>query len=355
MTLFLTVVFCVVGVLAATLLVLARVWSHTPHGRLKPIFALAFRLMPLLDRAGADRAIGATDMSTAEKRAAARRRFLESTASLAAPEPFAGSIEGRSLASGPSGEVGVRIYRAQNEAPLPLILYAHGGGFVVGSPDYTDVVCRILAHATPAVVVSVDYRLAPEHPAPAAADDCAFVLDWCTENAATIGARSGGFVVAGDSAGGNLAAVLAQRERDGGRNRIALQVLIYPTVDVSRQDRPSQLAFARGYGLSLLDVEDCMRNYVPADMQRSDPRVSPLHAPSLAGLPPAYVLTAGFDLLRDEGRAYAEALAEAGVDVVHTEEASLPHGVITMTRICRESRDSLEKIAKAIGEKTTAA
>ena len=307
MTLLLTVVFCVVGVLAATLLVLARVWSRTPHGRLKPIFALAFRLMPLLDRAGADRAIGATDMSTAEKRAAARRRFLESTASLAAPEPFAGSIEDRSLASGPSGEVGVRIYRPQNEAPLPLILYAHGGGFVVGSPDYTDVVCRILAHATPAVVVSVDYRLAPEHRCPAAVDDAVAVLGALGERGRVVG-------LFGESAGGGLAVAAAVALREADRPLPGRLGLLSPWVDLTCSgDTYRTLAAVDP------DFPD------PADPPRwaaayagdhpGDPAASPLFA-DLAGLPPTLIQVGGREILCSDSCRLAGNLRDAGVDAV---------------------------------------
>jgi acetyl esterase len=201
---------------------------------------------------------------------------------------------------------------------------------------------------TPAVVVSVDYRMAPEHPLPAAVDDCEFAVNWCFENADSLGARPGPVAIAGDSAGGNLSAVVAQRDFSAGRGRIGLQVLIYPWVDVTRTDRASQVAFGSGYGLSTRDLEDCVRHYVPVGTDPANPDLSPLRARSLAGLPPAYVITAGFDILRDEGTEYAEVLRAAGVEVRHVNESAMPHGFITMTRLCSEARASLETIASEI-------
>jgi acetyl esterase len=332
----------------AVLVGLANYWAATPHGRIKPIFALAFRLMPLLNPSSQGRAIGAANMDSPEQISMARANFLKSTAPLAKPFDFDGSIEERMIPGAPGGELPIRVYTPDGGGPFSLVVYFHGGGFVVGSPEYTDVATRILAQKTPAVVVSVDYRMAPEHPLPAAVEDCEFAVNWCFENAQSMGARPGPVAVAGDSAGGNLSAVVARRDAEAGRGRIGLQVLIYPTVDAARTDRPSQVAFGEGFGLSLLDIDDCMRHYVPADVERTHPDLSPLYASSLAGLPRAYVLTAGFDILRDEGVEYAEALRKAGVEVTHVNRPNLPHGFITMTRICSEAEASLLEIAAEI-------
>jgi acetyl esterase len=200
------------------------------------------------------------------------------------------------------------------------------------------------------VVVSVDYRMAPEHPGPAAVEDCDFAVAWCFENAEALGARRGPVAVAGDSAGGNLSAVVSQRDHAAGRGRIGLQVLIYPWLDLARTDRGSHVAFGSGFGLSRKDLEECLQHYVPAVADRSHPDLSPLHAKSLAGLPPAHLVTAGFDVLRDEGLAYADALREAGVPVRHVDESALPHGFITMTRLCSEAEQRLDAIAAEVRE-----
>ena len=142
--------------------------------------------------------------------------------------------------------------------------------------------------------------------------------------------------------------MVVQRDAAAGRGRIGLQVLIYPCVDAARSDRASQINFGKGYGLSSKDMEDCMRHYVPVGMDRAHPEVSPLYAKSLAGLPRAFVITAGFDLLRDEGTEYAEALRAAGVEVKHINESAMPHGFITMNRFCPEAVETLDAIASEI-------
>lgn len=340
----------VLAVLGLLVVGLANYWANTPHGRIKPIFAFAFRVTRLVDPDAAKRAIGAAAMDTPEQIASVRAKFDKSTAVLSKPLAFRGEIEDRLLANAPGGRLPVRIYTPQASAstPLPLLVYFHGGGFVVGNPDYTDAATRILAMETPAVVVSVDYRLAPESRFPAAVDDCEFAMKWCHENAESLGARRGPVAVAGDSAGGNLSAVVALRDNASGEGRVGLQVLIYPCTDASRTDRSSHVAFGEGFGLSKLDVEDCMRYYVPPGTDRTNPDLSPLHAKALAGLPRSFVITAGFDVLRDEGTEYVEHLRAAGVDVRHVNEPAMPHGFITMTRLCKESTATLEAIAGEI-------
>jgi len=350
MTIFLTVVTLIVG-LAAVLFGLAHYWANTPHGRIKPIFALVFRLAQILNPKGTKRGLGAAEMETPEQTAKARAEFLNNMAPLAKPAAFRGTIEDRSVPAAPGGELPVRIYRpdaGDGGGPLPLIVYFHGGAFVVGSPAQSDAATRILAMSTPAVVVSVDYRMAPEHPWPAAVDDCEFAVSWCYEHAQALGAGRGPVVVAGDSAGGNLSAVVSQRDRSAAQDRIGLQVLIYPWVDLTRTDRASHVAFGTGFGLSTRDLEESLQRYVPSRADRAHPDISPLHAESFAGLPPACVITAGFDILRDEGIAYVEALRTAGVPVRHVHEPAMPHGFIAMSRLCSEAGANLETIASEI-------
>jgi len=333
----------VLAVIVASVVLVNR-WANTPHGRIKPVFAVAFRLQGLRgESAGAL----VRPMGTPAEREAARAGFLREVAPLAKPVPFPGRIEDRHL-DGPGGPLPVRIYTPPGAGPFPLLVYLHGGGFILGSPDYTEHATRSIALRAPAVVVSVDYRLAPEAPWPAAVEDAECALAWAVEHAGELGARPGPVAVGGDSAGGNLTAVLAQRDRDGAQGRIGLQVLVYPAVDASDLDRESYHAFATGYGLTRQDVAECFAHYVQGRTEATDPAVSPLHADSLEGLAPALVFTAGFDVLRDEGTEYAQRLAKAGVPVDHVREPAVPHGYLTMSRLCREAVETQERIAGAV-------
>jgi len=321
--------------------------SRTPHGRLKPIFALGFTLSRLVARGQEGNELGTRDMGTTEGREGARKRFLDNVNALARPVPFAGQIEDRRVPA-PHGDVPVRIYTPPGDGPFPIVVYMHGGGFVVGSIDYTDGVTRTLAEKTPAVVLSVEYRLAPEAPFPAAVDDCALVLAWAAEHANELRGIPRALTVAGDSAGGSLAAALALRDRASSAGLVGLQALIYPSVDLSTTDRESYRAFATGYGLSRVAVEECAELYLPEVADRTRPEASPLRADSLAGLAPALVVTAGFDVLRDEGIAYARRLEKDDVPVRHLLQPHLPHGFITLNRMCGEAEATLAEIAVEI-------
>jgi acetyl esterase len=225
--------------------------------------------------------------------------------------------------AGPAGAIPVRHYRAADGAPL-LVFY-HGGGFVVGGLDSHDALCRRISHDAGVHVLSVDYRLAPEHKAPAAADDADAAYRWALEHAGELGADPDKVAVGGDSAGGNLAAVVTQSAHVDGVRLPALQFLIYPVTDFGSAT-VSKTLFAEGYFLSRADMDWFHGHYLDgADIDGSDPRVAPLLATDLSGLSPALVATGGFDPLRDEGRAYAQALAAAGVPVDWREYGSLIH------------------------------
>ena len=242
-----------------------------------------------------------------------------------------------------------RVYTppgASASSPLPLVVYFHGGGWVLGHLSSYDALCSQLAAQVGAVVVSVDYRLAPEHPMPTAAEDAYAATVWLAGHAATVGADRSRVAVAGDSAGGNLAAVVALLARDRGGPSIAHQVLIYPATDMVTE-RPALDHFAASAFLSAADRAWYHGQYVPEE-QRRDPRASPLLADSLAGLPPAVVVTAGFDPLRDEGEAYAAALSEAGVPVVSRRHPGLVHGFANMTGIASAARDATLELAGTV-------
>ena len=226
---------------------------------------------------------------------------------------------------GPAGEIRARHYRS-NEDGAPLLVYYHGGGFVVGSVDTThDNLCEVICNDAGVHVLSVDYRMAPEHKAPAAVDDAYAGYRWALDHAAELGADAGRVAVGGDSAGGNLAALVALRARDDGVQAPVLQLLLYPITNFAGQTR-SQGLFADGFFLRRWDMDFCDDKYIAGSgVDPTDPRVSPLLADDLTGLPPALLITGGFDPLRDEGRQYADALRAAGNSVDAREFGSLIH------------------------------
>lgn len=215
-------------------------------------------------------------------------------------------------APGPHGAVPLVVYRPDAPGPLPVCLWLHGGGWVVGSRTSNDATCRTLANATGAVIVYVDYRLAPEHKFPAAFDDSYAAALWAAENAAAFGGDPSRLAVAGASAGGNLAATVALRARDDGGPRLLHQTLIYPVTDTDFE-RPSYKENRDGYGLSYDTMRYFLDCYLSGEADAANPYAVPMRAADLSGLPPAFVLTAEYDPLRDEGEAYAERLRSAGV------------------------------------------
>jgi acetyl esterase len=245
------------------------------------------------------------------------------------------------------GAFRVRTYRPEGKGPFPALLYLHGGGWVVGDLESHDDVCRSLARRTPCVVVSVDYRRAPEAAYPAPMDDAEAALRWLADHAGELGADPARIAVGGDSAGGNLAAGLAIRVRDRGGPRIAFQLLIYPVTDRS-VGTDSYREFATGFGLTRANMQWFWDCYLPAASGRDHPEVSPLRATSLKGLPPAFVLTAHSDVLRDEGEAYAKRLADAGVPVTAVRFRGMNHGFIRMGAVYPQADHGLTVLAQAL-------
>jgi acetyl esterase len=226
---------------------------------------------------------------------------------------------------GPDGAIPARHYRPMDGDGAPLLVFYHGGAMVLGDLDTHDDVCRQICKEGGLHVLSVDYRLAPEHKAPASVDDAFSAFKWALDHAAELGADSERVAVGGDSAGGNLATLVSLRARDEGIRLPAVQLLFYPVTDWGAQTR-SRTLFADGFFLTGADLQSGAEKYLDgADVDASDPRVSPLFADDLSGLPPAVVRTAGFDPLRDEGRQYADALRAAGVTVDYREFGSLIH------------------------------
>jgi acetyl esterase len=249
-------------------------------------------------------------------------------------------------APGPAGDIPLRLYASEHGGLRPVLVYFHGGGFVFGNLDTHDAVCRALAKESGAVVVSVDYRLSPEHKFPAAVDDSYAATVWIAANAEKLGIDARHIAVGGDSAGGNLATVVAMRCRDAGGPKLAAQVLIYPVTDSSSLETGSHREFGEGYFLTSAGMEWFTSHYLVSDDQKSHPEVSPLLAPNLSGLPPALIITAEFDPLRDEGEAYAKRLQEAGVPVTISRYPGMIHGFVSMRGVLAGGRQAIQEAAQ---------
>ncbi|HZE65310.1 MAG TPA: alpha/beta hydrolase [Sporichthyaceae bacterium] len=226
----------------------------------------------------------------------------------------------------PGGRLRVRVYRPTGDGPFGVLCFFHGGGFVLGDLNTHDGVCRQIAADANCVVVAVDYRLAPEHPFPAAVEDCDAAVRWVAANAEALGGDPARLAVGGESAGGNLSAVIAQRMRDHGGPALVAQLLVYPACRLAGEPNPSMLANAEGYFLTAADMEWFLKCYLSDPGEASLITVSPALAEDFSGLPPALVITAEFDPLCDDGEDYAAALGKAGVEVTLTRYDGAIHG-----------------------------
>jgi acetyl esterase len=250
---------------------------------------------------------------------------------------------------GPAGSIPVRIYAPEGPAPKPGLVYFHGGGWARGNLDTHDILCRALANGGGCVVVSVDYRMAPEHTFPAAIDDSVAATRWVAEHAEQIGIDPTRLAVGGDSAGGNLAAAVALVLRDESGPALVHQLLIYPVTDYNLDTR-SYLDNAEGYNLTREAMRFYWRLYLRDDSDADDPRASPLRARHFANLPAAFVITAEYDPLRDEGRAYADRLREAGTPVVHRDYAGMIHGFVTSAGVIDQGKQAIQDATAVLRE-----
>jgi acetyl esterase len=274
------------------------------------------------------RAFGLNGLVLGEDAAVSRAQMREMTLGFAGPQIHVGVSE--VSIPGPAGPIPARHYRPATSDPAPLVVFYHGGGWAIGDLDTHDPLCRLTCRDAGVHVLSIDYRLAPEHPAPAAVEDAYAAFRWAYEHAAALGAIPGKVAVGGDSAGGNLAAVVSQLARDKGDPQPVLQWLLYPRTDFTAQTRSLSL-FANGFLLTRADIDWFNEQYLGgSDIDAADPRVSPLLADSLSDLPPALIATAGFDPLRDEGDSYAAALSAAGTPVDLRTLRSLTHGFASL-------------------------
>jgi acetyl esterase len=299
-------------------------------------------IMKMAERAGENSLTGG--LPPEQARASARR---SAAASDGPPIPMAELLEFE--LPGAEGNLKARLYvpHGAPPPPRPLLVHYHGGGWMVGDLETHDSACRFLAAHSGVSVLSTTYRLAPEHPFPAAVEDARASFLWANALAGELGADPGRIAVGGDSAGANLAAGVCISMRDAGGPRPAMQLLVYPATEAI-DPRPSRALFAEGFMLTQLDIEHCERAYLPDKAMGYEPLASILRAPDLSGLPPAYVATAGFDPLRDEGEEYAARMSAAGVQVALRRHPRLTHLFANLTAVSRSARAAMLEAAGAL-------
>jgi acetyl esterase len=275
----------------------------------------------------------------------ARQLFRETRPASTPQPPAIGTVKDLS-----AGEIPIRVYRpagVPDSTRLPVLVYYHGGGWVIGDLDTHDTLCRQLTAGAGIGVIAVDYRLAPEHKFPAAADDAWAATTWIVAHAAELGVDASKLAVGGDSAGGNLAAVVALQARDAGGPKIALQLLNYPVTDVGAETQ-SYRDLADGYMLTREGMRWFIAHYLGKPQDAEDWRASPIRAKSFEGVAPALIITAGYDPLRDEGDAYAQKLRAAGVSVDHVTFGGMIHGFIPMGNLIETGNRAVTLIADSL-------
>jgi acetyl esterase len=304
------------------------------------------KLQAILD---AGKALGRkpVELQTPEEARAERAEMMARFVPM--PEYVSMRVEGRSiLADG--REIAVRVYTPPTgEGPFPVVVYFHGGGWVACTLETHDPICRALAMEAEVVVVSVDYRLAPEHKFPAGLEDCRVATEWVLAHAAELGGDERRVLVGGDSAGGTMATVVALLLRDKGVTRLTGQILIYPVTAHYDPPTASYLENAEGYGLTRKGMMWFWDHYLNDKSEANDFRAAPMRVASLRGLPRAFVVTAEYDVLRDEAQAYAKRMAEAGVDVTHVFVEGMNHGFMSSASelpFLSQPKDVLRKIAE---------
>ena len=262
------------------------------------------------------------------------------------PEPVS-NVVNRQI-PGPAGDIPVRIYSPEGDGPFPVFVFFHGGGYVIGNLDTHDAPCRAIANLTPCVVISVDYRLAPENKFPAAAEDAYAATLWAANNTGEINGDPARIAVGGDSAGGNLAAVVSLMARDKKGPDLRYQILIYPIINLASIDTQSYTEHAEGYLLTREGMIYYRDHYLSQEQDAHNPYASPLLAEDHSGLPPALIIAAEYDVLKDEGEAYIDMLSRAGVPVTYKLYDDMIHAFYNMAGVVDRAKDAFEDIAAGL-------
>lgn len=298
----------------------------------------------VLQQMEADNVPDISEMSVPQARVFLQTAF---TQMVPVPEPVAEVSD--FTVPGPAGRLPVRLYRPDGSGTPPLLVFYHGGGWVIGNVESHDPLCRALANASGCAVASVEYRLAPENSFPAAPEDCYAATRWLVENDSDLGVDGSRLAIAGDSAGGNLSAAVCLMARDRGGPDISYQVLIYPAVDFVGE-YPSRTENGEGYFLTTAAMQWFGSHYLASESAAADVLASPLLAEDHSNLPPALIITAGFDPLRDEGEAYAARLQEAGVQTKTSRYDGMIHGFLNMQGVLDDARTATDEIGTALRE-----
>ena len=312
-----------------------KAWQKTPYGKLHPGAAL---LLKLIQFKNVDLFAGNPPIDQVRKQSAQSRGLLQKA-------PVDVALVRDDFLPGPDGNIPFRLYSSQRKATPPVIIYFHGGGWVFGCLDSHDNICRSLADKTDCMVISVDYRLAPETPFPGALEDAYAALLWVWQHGAELNADTKKIIVAGDSAGGNLAAAVSLMARDKNGPAIAAQVLIYPVTNVQSMATESYQHFFQGYFLTKSYMEHFRDMYIPDNGDRKNDYVSVLLAATLKNLPQAIVITAQFDPLRDEGEQFAKRLEQKGNTVSHIRYNGVIHGFLSMDRLFGDAENAVDRIS----------
>ncbi len=344
-----TIIICLL-LFAIAIASLVYHWSNTPYGKLDFRLAVPFHLLAMLEKLEnkSEEEIQ-NDFNDPIAMNKMRQQVSAGAAVTSKKVLFSGNITDKIIKNDDT-EIPIRIYTPNGNGPFPLLVYYHGGGFTFGNLELSDNVCRSISQKGSIIVLSVDYRLAPEHPFPSGLADAYAALNWAAENAKDINVMLGRIAVAGDSSGGNIAAAVSLMCKDKSPGLIGLQILIYPVLNLVFLETDSYNNFATGYGLTKQQMAHIIKAYVRDSSDLTNQLASPIYAKDLSNLPPTLIISAEFDILRDEGEIYARKLKEAGILVKYIRYDTMAHGFITANRLVSEAEKAIDNIVAELNK-----